>query len=69
MMMSLLAVGVICGGITFFVLKIIPTWVVITLLALVVLFIIRPALRARRLPELRQRPARVCRRGSARAAL
>ena len=48
MMMSLLAVGVICGGITFFVLKIIPTWVVITLLALVVLFIIRPALRARR---------------------
>ncbi len=48
MMMTLLAVGVICGGITFFVLKIIPTWVVITLVSLVVLFIIRPALKARR---------------------
>ena len=48
MMMSLLVVGVICGSITFFVLKIIPTWVVITLVALVVLFIIRPAMKARR---------------------
>ncbi len=47
-MMSLLVLGVICGGITFFVLKIIPTWVVITLVALVVLFIIRPAMKAHR---------------------
>ncbi len=48
MMMSLLVIGVICGGITFFVLKIIPTWVVITLVALVVVFITRPAIKARR---------------------
>lgn len=47
-MMSLLSVGVVCGGITFFVLKIIPTWVVITLVALAAIFVIRPAVKARR---------------------
>ena len=45
-MMALLSIGVICGGITFFVLKIIPTWVVITLVALAAIFIIRPAIKA-----------------------
>jgi 4-hydroxybenzoate polyprenyltransferase len=47
-MMSLLSIGVVCGGITFFVLNIIPTWVVITLLALAAIFVIRPAIKARR---------------------
>jgi 4-hydroxybenzoate polyprenyltransferase len=48
MMMSLLSIGLVCGAVTFFVLKIIPTWVVITLLVLAVVFIIRPAIKARR---------------------
>jgi 4-hydroxybenzoate polyprenyltransferase len=47
-MMSLLSIGVVSGGITLFVLKIIPTWVVVTLLALAVIFFIRPAIKARR---------------------
>ena len=48
MMMSLLSIGLVCGAVTFFVLKIIPTWVVVTLLVLAVVFIIRPAIKARR---------------------
>jgi 4-hydroxybenzoate polyprenyltransferase len=48
MMMSLLSVGLVCGVITFLVIRIIPTWVVVTLLALAVIFVIRPAIKARR---------------------
>lgn len=48
LMMSVLMVGVICGAITFFVLNIIPTWVMIVMGILALLLIIVPALRARR---------------------
>jgi 4-hydroxybenzoate polyprenyltransferase len=47
-MMSLLSIGLVCGVITFFVLKIIPTWVVIFLAVLAFLLLIRPAMKARR---------------------
>lgn len=47
LMMSVLSIGVVCGAITFFVLKIIPTWVIIVMAVLAVVLIIVPALRAR----------------------
>ena len=48
MMMSLLSVGLVCGVITFFVLQIIPPWVLMVLGGLALVLLIRPALKARR---------------------
>jgi 4-hydroxybenzoate polyprenyltransferase len=48
MMMSLLTIGLVCGVITFFVLRIIPPWVDVFLGVAALLFLIRPALKARR---------------------
>jgi 4-hydroxybenzoate polyprenyltransferase len=48
MMMTLLVIGLISGIITFFFLTIIPAWVEITMAILALIFIIRPAIKARR---------------------
>lgn len=48
LMMSVFAVGVVCGAVTFLVLDIIPTWVMVWMAALAFLLLILPALRVRR---------------------
>jgi 4-hydroxybenzoate polyprenyltransferase len=48
LMMTTLTIGLFCGGMTFFWLKIIPTWVVILMVVAAVALIILPAIRARR---------------------
>jgi 4-hydroxybenzoate polyprenyltransferase len=47
LMMIIFGIGVACGVITFLVLNIIPTWVIILMVILSLLLIVRPALRAR----------------------
>ncbi len=48
LMMTVLGFGVVCGIITFFVLKIIPTWVMVVMAILAFFLLLLPAMRARR---------------------
>lgn len=48
LMLIVLSIGVICGGITFLILKIIPTWVLVVMAITAFLLLILPAIRARK---------------------